>query len=85
MDLIDYYREQIDYIDHDLVQLFNERFKYCILIGNEKKQLNTPIEDNNREIDIIQDLKRYSNFKGMVETLWPEIMKYSKSLQSTED
>lgn len=74
-------RTYIDYIDNKLVTLLNLRFQYCCVIGQEKKKLQAPILDNNREQEIIERLKQYEQYPGMIEAIWPIIMEFSKSIQ----
>jgi chorismate mutase len=51
---IEHYRNEIDRVDDDLLQLFNERAHYAIEIGLEKRRLGLPIEVPEREAGIIQ-------------------------------
>lgn len=51
---IENYRTEIDRVDDDLLQLFNERAHYAIEIGLEKRRLGMPIEVPEREAGIIQ-------------------------------
>ena len=51
---IEHYRTEIDRVDDDLLQLFNERAHYAIEIGLEKRRLGMPIEVPEREAAIIQ-------------------------------
>ena len=46
-------RNEIDRVDDDLLELFNERARYAIEIGLEKRRLGMPIEVPEREARII--------------------------------
>ena len=74
-------RNEIDIIDAQLVDLLNRRYTYCIEIGKLKKEQNTVVLDSNREQKIIDSLSENEWYSGMVETVWPTIMAYSRSLQ----
>ena len=81
MDKLKLYRESIDHIDEVIVNYLNYRFQYCQEIGKIKKESNTQVLDSNREKEIIDKLKQYEKYPGMVETIWPVIMEFSKQLQ----
>lgn len=82
MNIIEQKRAEIDRIDTELVYLLNKRFQACVAIGEAKKQGATAVLDPNREQNILNRLKDYEEFEGMVDTLWPQIMAYSRGLQS---
>ena len=75
-------RMEIDLIDADIVRLLNERYDACIVIGEAKKQGATAIFDPNREENIMKRLNDLAKYEGMIDTLWPVIMNFSKKLQS---
>ena len=74
-------RDTINIIDSELLRLLNARYKYCIEIGKLKKEQNSAVLDSNREEQIIQRLSADEQHKGLVKTLWPAIMDFSKELQ----
>ena len=74
-------RNEIDKIDTCLVHLLNTRYECCIKIGELKKEKGSVVLDSNREKEIIDKLKNEEWYPGMVETLWPVIMEYSRNLQ----
>ena len=75
-------RKEIDTVDTELVALLNRRYAACLEIGKLKKNTNITVLDSSREQKIIDRLKELSNYSGMIETLWPEIMAFSRSLQN---
>ena len=81
MDIINECREHIDSIDERLIELLNLRFNFCSIIGKEKKKIDYLVFDPNREQNIIDRLSEKEEYKGMVETIWPVIMNFSKTLQ----
>jgi chorismate mutase-like protein len=60
MDLSDW-RERIDNIDHQLIDLLNERMHCAQEIGRVKKAAGRPIRDPERELDVIAKIKAYNN------------------------
>lgn len=79
---IDSLRNEIDNIDSQLIDLLNLRYKTCIQIGELKKIHSAKVLNLDREQSIIERLKKMSNYTGMVETIWPVIMSFSKDLQN---
>lgn len=77
---IEQLRNEIDNIDLQLVSLFNLRYSYCNEIGKLKKEQGIAVLDSNREQEIIDKLSKEEKYDGMVKTLWPVIMSFSKSL-----
>jgi chorismate mutase-like protein len=60
MDLSDW-RERIDSIDRQLIDLLNERMQCAQEIGRIKKAAGKPIRDPERELDVIAKIKAYNN------------------------
>ena len=79
---IDALRQEIDIIDTELVSLLNRRYAACLEIGKLKKNIGTVVLDSSREQKIIDRLGQLSNYPGMIETLWPVIMAFSRNLQN---
>lgn len=59
MDLSDW-RERIDGIDRQLIDLLNERMHCAQEIGQIKKAAGKPIRDPERERDVIAKIKAYN-------------------------
>ena len=81
MDVINECRQHIDAIDKRIVELLNLRFNFCKIIGQEKKRINFNVVDPDREQKIIDNLSTIEEYEGMVQSIWPIIMDFSKSLQ----
>ena len=64
MDLSDW-RERIDGIDRQLIDLLNERMQCAQEIGRIKKAAGKPIRDPARERDVIAKIKA-SNNQGII-------------------
>lgn len=79
---IDALRQEIDTIDTELVSLLNRRYAACLEIGKLKQSSGAAVLDPNREQKIINRLGELSNYPDMIETLWPEIMAFSRKLQN---
>lgn len=75
------YRSMIDKIDNNIIKLLNERYSICIKVGEYKKKNNIPVLSSSREADIIDRLSANEQYRGMVSSLWPHIMAFSRSLQ----
>ena len=66
MELSDW-RERIDNIDHQLIDLLNERMQCAQAIGRIKKAAGQPIRDSERELDVIAKIKAYNQgLQGLV-------------------
>ena len=59
MNLSDW-RERIDSIDHQLIDLLNERMHCAQEIGRIKKAAGKPIRDPQRELDVLAKIKAYN-------------------------
>lgn len=53
-------RQQINHIDRQLLSLLNERFHIVEKIADYKQQQTLPIQDRNRETDVIRQLQQYA-------------------------
>jgi chorismate mutase len=51
---IDYYRQEIDRLDRELLRIFNERAALALAIGELKKQRGLPVYDPDRERRIFE-------------------------------
>ena len=80
---LDFLRTQIDACDDVLIAALNSRMRYCVAVGQLKKEYGiTEIQQIDREKEIIERLSKQSTYSNMVETLWPIIMQISRNLQS---
>jgi chorismate mutase len=58
MDNINDLRQRIDFIDDELLRLFNERAKLAVEIGKRKKTLGLPVHAPRREEEILIRVQR---------------------------
>ena len=59
MDISDW-RDKIDEADERLVALLNERARYVLEIGALKKLMNLPVHEPRREMQIMENLRRWN-------------------------
>ena len=77
------YREQLNGIDSQLLFLLEKRFGFCKKIGVYKKQNNLPIEDMEREKQIIERLSKKTKLsREFIKDLFNLIFKESKKVQN---
>lgn len=83
MDKLDYYRKKIDVIDKSIAKLISLRFKLIKQIANYKKINKIKIFDKKREMQVLKNVKKYSNkkHKKFVINIFKNIINYSKKLQ----
>ncbi|MHA1294344.1 MAG: prephenate dehydratase [Promethearchaeota archaeon] len=79
------YREQIDEIDHKIIELINERGKIVLKISEIKKDLHLKTYQPQREKEIIERIKSKSEIlkSKNIEAIWKEIMGACKDIQGT--
>lgn len=85
MDKLKKFRNQIDSIDHELLETLAKRFCLGREIAKYKKEKNLPREDLEREVNLIKD--RLARFKELgfedeifIVSLFKIILKKSKNL-----
>lgn len=75
-------RNEIDAVDDELVALLKARFDLSRAIGEEKKKLNRPVYDAERERLLLLRLeKQAAPYGGEVRVLYEKIMELSRKLQ----
>ena len=90
MDLSDW-RERIDGIDQQMIELLNERMHCAQEIGRIKKAAGKPIRDPARERDVIAKIKAYNQgLQGLVkdealEELYWLLIKLTTNFEIEED
>lgn len=77
-------RQSIDEIDEKILSLLEERMKISVQVGELKSKLDVPIEDSQRETDIIERLT--NNAKGTLTEeqlirIFKAVFKSSKQIQ----
>ena len=90
MELSDW-RERIDNIDHQLIDLLNKRMQCAQEVGRIKKAAGQPIRDPERELDVIAKIKTYNQgLQGLVkdeaiEELYWLLIKLTTNFELEED
>tara|TARA_Y100000385_G_C13066656_1_gene627037 strand:+ start:733 stop:1002 length:270 start_codon:yes stop_codon:yes gene_type:complete len=80
--LVDF-RNQIDDIDNQILNLLVNRFEIVKKVGEYKKQNNVIVSHPNRENDILSRLKSQDpNSEELIELVWGDMFKYSCNLQN---
>lgn len=74
-------RKAISQLDTELVVILNERIKIAKTIGEIKKHYDMPIYAPEVEKRKIEELSKLSLYPGLVETIWPVIMCYTRSVE----
>ena len=79
---LDKIRKQVDYIDHEILKLLNERME----LGLRTKKFKNAIQDKDRETQILEQLKKYAHAYNLikpdfVEKLFTAIMRESRKNQ----
>lgn len=78
------FRENIDKIDDQIVELFEKRMQLVKGIANYKKENNIQIENKNREEIVIKKAKSKLDDKELekyIEVFMKDLMKISKKYQ----
>ena len=76
------FREEIDSIDLQILELLKKRFDLAINIADAKKTMSKEIVDVNRESELIKRLEDKKLVDPLIiKHLWTEIIYISRSLQ----
>lgn len=78
------YREQINAIDHQLVDLLVKRLDVVVNVGKLKQQANQPVLDSKREkavIDKIVQLANRDDYSKQLAIIYQCIMDQAKTLE----
>lgn len=86
------YREQIDSIDKQIVELLEKRLDIAGGIGQEKKRQGLPVFDEVREkerIQTVRELAKNEKYKDRIEQIYIKLMDetklWEKELMGLED
>lgn len=74
-------RDSIQAIDEQILQLLEQRISFGKEIGEIKKKNGKPIYVPEIEKQKIEKLSAICSRPGMVETIWPVIMCYTRSIE----
>ena len=76
------YRENIDLLDNEILILLKERFENIEEIIKLKQELNLPIENQNREEEIFDNIiKNHNSYNIYFMNIYSEILNQSKHFQ----
>ena len=78
---LDEMRRAIQSIDEQLVELLERRTKMVKLVGDYKRERGLPIYVPEVEKKKIEALSAECYYPGLVETIWPVIMCYARSVE----
>jgi len=75
-------KDEINDIDVKIVLLLNQRADFSTELNDLKKELD--IDNYNRldDTEIMENLEDISNYNNMINTIYPSILKYCRSLYS---
>ncbi|MFA5575711.1 MAG: shikimate kinase [Tissierellaceae bacterium] len=79
-------RRTIDYCDRKLVELFETRLRAVLEVMDHKREHKLPIFQPQREAEVLDKIDSYveeRKFAGQVKSLYGEIMRISRELQSS--
>lgn len=74
-------RIYIQMVDADILRLLEKRIGYVLQIGEIKNEYNAPIYVPEVEKKKIEALSAECKYPGLVETIWPVIMCYARSVE----
>ena len=74
-------RTSIQEVDIDILRLLEERIGYVLRVGEIKDEYNSPIYVPEVEKKKIEMLSAVCAYPGLVETIWPVIMCYARSVE----
>ena len=81
MDVLEMLRMQISMVDTDILHLLEERVSIAKEIGKIKEYYGMPIYVPEVEKKKIEKLSTACKHPGLVETIWPVIMCYTRSAE----
>lgn len=74
-------RTSIQLVDADILRLLEERMGYVLRVGEIKNEYNASIYVPEVEKKKIETLSARCAYPGLVETIWPVIMCYARSVE----
>lgn len=78
---MDILRTSIQFVDADILRLLEERIGYVLRVGEIKDIYDAPIYVPEVEKKKIEALSAICKYPGLVETIWPVIMCYARSVE----
>lgn len=81
IEILEKQRDLIQSLDIEILALLEKRIEAAKVIGDIKKRNNKPIYVPEVENKKISALSAKSAYPGLVETIWPVIMCYTRSVE----
>lgn len=81
LDILTKQRDLIQSLDTEILVLLEKRVAAAKIIGDIKKKNNKPVYVPEVEAKKIAALSSASLYPGLVETIWPVIMCYTRSVE----
>ena len=83
MDYLKGYRKRIDAIDKKIAKLLSLRFNLVKQLGNYKRINKIKVADKKRELQVIKNIKKYSNkkYQKLIIGIFKNIINCSKKFQ----
>lgn len=84
MSTIDAYREQINVLDKQIVELIEKRMDVAVGIGIEKKKLGLPVFDGAREKNRLETVRKLATndlYRDHLPVIYETIMKETKIVE----
>jgi len=83
MDKLKYYRKDVDLIDKKIIKFLLSRFQLIKQISDYKRRNKIKIADKIRELQVIGNVKKYSDKKHrkFIINIFKDIINYSKKIQ----
>lgn len=79
------YRDQIDELDTQLLELISKRLEVVQKVGEYKKQNNLPVIDRSREEALLDKLeekgKKHNIPRSLIEGLWKQLFQAAYKLE----
>ena len=73
-------KDEINDIDIKIVLLLNQRADFSTELNNLKKELGITAYDRLEDMELMENLEDMSNYNNMIDTIYPSILKYCRSL-----
>lgn len=73
-------KKELKEIDKELIRLLNQRADFSLELNNLKIKEDIPLYNGFEEMELMESLEKYSDYTNMIQTIYPAILKYSRTL-----
>lgn len=73
-------KKEIKEIDKEIIRLLNQRADFSTELNNFKIKNGISLYNGFEEMDLMDSLEKYSDYTNMIQTIYPGILKYSRTL-----